>query len=189
MLVGDKVKNNRETLEMMIQLLETKGIANAGIADHMRQMLRRDGTETLHVKHEPELLAKRLIGHQPVAYIAGPMTGIKYLNFPAFDKAKQEVESKGYKVISPADLDRNTPGVIDPMSLPENTDWSQSIFGGELIDAIDRDIEAIKQCDIIYMLKGWENSKGAKAERYLAEWMGKAVRFEDPALQLEGGGI
>ena len=39
-------------------------------------------------------------------YVAGPMRGKKFFNFPAFDDAKEDLESQGFSVISPADLDR-----------------------------------------------------------------------------------
>ena len=41
-------------------------------------------------------------------YIAGPMSGIKDWNFPAFFKAEAELEALGYKVINPAHNDGAT---------------------------------------------------------------------------------
>lgn len=113
-------------------------------------------------------------------YIAGPMTGYKYFNFPAFDEWKDTLLCRGYNVISPADLDREVG--FDAMKLPEDSDWTKwgDALGEFDLDAcIERDVEAVKKCDIIFMLKGWENSTGAKAEKALAEWMGKEVRYEE----------
>ena len=39
-------------------------------------------------------------------YIAGPMRGYPRFNFDAFDAAQSHLESLGYRVISPAALDR-----------------------------------------------------------------------------------
>lgn len=41
-----------------------------------------------------------------------------------------------------------------------------AFMDGELPDEawLDGDIEMVKRCDIIVMLKGWENSEGAKIE-------------------------
>ena len=36
-------------------------------------------------------------------YIAGPMSGIPYFNFPAFDTAKAFLILQGWDVVSPAD--------------------------------------------------------------------------------------
>jgi hypothetical protein len=48
-----------------------------------------------------------------------------------------------------------------------------------LDDAIDRDVAAIRTCKAIYMLRGWQSSKGANAEKALAEWMGLKVFYQD----------
>lgn len=109
-------------------------------------------------------------------YIAGPMRGIPYFNFPAFDKA-QDLLSAEWVVISPADLDRKTG--FNPTTLPEGYDWKDlSLIGFDLQDAIDRDLAAIKTCDAIYMLDGWQYSNGAKAEKALAEWLGLEVIYQ-----------
>ena len=117
-------------------------------------------------------------------YIAGPMRGIKYLNFPAFDDAKKDLELLGFSVVSPADLDRAIG--FDPEVLGSDYDWKDlNKCNFSLLDAIDRDVNALKTCDTIYMLRGWEGSKGAKAEKALAEWMGLSVIYQDDSDILE----
>lgn len=111
-------------------------------------------------------------------YIAGPMRGIKHFNFPAFDRARDLLESS-WLPISPADLDRSIG--FDETAFPDDYDWidlKKANFS--LNDAIDRDVDAIKACDAIYMLDGWPSSKGAKAEKALAEWLGLEVLYESP---------
>ena len=112
-------------------------------------------------------------------YIAGPMRGIRHFNFPAFDAARDLLTETGWNPISPADLDRATG--FDEKAFPDDYDWIDlKKIGFSVHDAIDRDVEAIKSCDAIYMLKGWENSKGAKAEKAMAEWLGLEIKYEQP---------
>ena len=116
-------------------------------------------------------------------YIAGPMRGIRHFNFEAFDAAKQALEEDGFEVVSPADLDREEH--FHPENLPDDYDWSTVPDDFSLSDAIDRDVSAIKTCSHIYMLKGWEASKGATAEKSLADWMGLTVhyQYQPPVIQ------
>ena len=117
-------------------------------------------------------------------YIAGPMRGKPFFNFPAFDQAKEVMEAKGFSVISPADLDRQIG--FDPELLGSDYDWNDlNKCKFSLMDAIDRAVAALKKCQAIYMLKGWESSKGAKAEKALAEWMGLSVLYQDEEDVLE----
>lgn len=119
-------------------------------------------------------------------YIAGPMRGIPLFNFPAFDAAKAYLaEHWGFIPVSPADLDRGAG--FDPSTLPADYDWQDlQKIGFSLQDAIDRDVAELKTCEVICMLEGWQNSKGAKAEKAIAEWMGRTVLyFHDGAVQFE----
>lgn len=101
-------------------------------------------------------------------YLAGKMTGVEAFNFPAFDAARDALMAQGYEVVSPADLDRAIG--FDPT---KNT-----LDGFDKLAAIRRDIEAIIECDAIYMLRGWENSVGATAEFHLARWLGKVLMYQ-----------
>lgn len=112
-------------------------------------------------------------------YIAGPMRGIKHFNFPAFDAAKERLLLEHYhaEIISPADLDREIG--FDETAFPADYDWIDlKKIGFSIADAVDRDVAAIKRCTAIYMLNGWEKSKGACAEKALAEWLGIEVMYE-----------
>ena len=108
-------------------------------------------------------------------YIAGPMRGKRWFNFPDFDWAKECLTQAGWKVISPADLDREIG--FDVNSLPPDTDWSDvTKLGFDLQAAVQRDVAAICQCDAIFMLHGWSESRGAKAEKAIAEWLSLMVQ-------------
>jgi len=97
-------------------------------------------------------------------YLAGPMRGYDLYNFPAFDKAARALRAKGFKVVSPHELDLETG--FDPAGTLE---------GFSIEDAVRRDAEAITKVDAVYVLPGWQNSKGAKAEAAIATWLGKPV--------------
>lgn len=101
-------------------------------------------------------------------YVAGPMRGIRYYNFPAFDAARESLERDGWEVVSPADLDRDSG--FDPFLMPEDHDWSKLPKGFELRDIIRRDLDALLSCEAIYRLEGWAVSTGARAEWAVAQW-------------------
>lgn len=112
-------------------------------------------------------------------YIAGPMRGYKYFNFPAFDTARDMLKMAGWCAISPADLDRSTG--FDPWKLPEDYDWRDlNKIGFSIEDAIARDTQVLNAVHAIYMLDGWQNSRGARAELAIAEWRGIQVIYQTP---------
>ena len=90
------------------------------------------------------------------------MRGIDQFNFPAFESAEESLLNSGYDVTSPHRLDLEAG--FDPMQ------DSSSFFSEE---CVRRDIEAIFSVDALVFLPGWEGSKGARAERALAEWLEK----------------
>ena len=86
-------------------------------------------------------------------YIAGQMAGLPDLNFPAFYAAEKRLEAAGWKSVNPARFNH--------------------VFGaepkGRLLDAVcESERAAIPHLDAIYLLKGWEKSKGAKRELFVA---------------------
>ena len=85
-------------------------------------------------------------------FISGPMTGLPNLNRAAFDEAEQRLRRAGFSVFNPAKLD------FDP-------GWSDC-------DIAEIDLAALKRCNYIYQLDGWEKSKGASAEWLVAKWCG-----------------
>ena len=111
----------------------------------------------------------------PSVYIAGPMRGKKYYNFPAFDSAAGLFREIGCVVYNPADLDREHG--FDPMQLPDDYNWHlpPQDYGWSLRDCIARDLNAVQECDIIYMLHGFAESVGAMAELHVARWAGKII--------------
>ena len=101
-------------------------------------------------------------------YIAGPMTGMPGLNFEAFDEAQKHLESQGFNVVNPAESGRK---------------WLADHGGRQPneveYEAIMRDcFDAIRKCDAIYLLKGWETSPGAKREASFALIKGLKVEVQ-----------
>jgi hypothetical protein len=117
------------------------------------------------------------IQRKRVLYIAGPMRGIAWFNYPLFDRVAKELREAGNEVISPADEDRRHDG-FDPYANPEYRIADACVFPHQMdFDrTVRRCLEAVLRCDEIVLLPGWENSNGAVAELTLAMWLNKRVR-------------
>jgi hypothetical protein len=87
-------------------------------------------------------------------YLSGPMTGVKDLNKPCFNRYAHALRRKGYRVVNPPELDK-----VDPQRTWEG--------------CLQRDIRFLMDCDRIAVLPGWKKSKGANLEVYI----GKALKY------------
>lgn len=101
-------------------------------------------------------------------YVAGPMTGIPHFNFPAFISMADLLRSEGFDVVSPAELDD-----------PEDRERAMASPDGSPIhyesgktwgDFLARDVKLLSDggFDAVIVLPGWERSKGARLETYVA---------------------
>jgi hypothetical protein len=100
------------------------------------------------------------------------MSGLPELNFPAFDKAAEELRKVGYEVINPAEVDRAL-GI-------DNSDEAQEKAGlAEFNAAMRRDIPLVMRSDGVALLHGWRTSKGANVEVTVAEAIGLKARPVD----------
>lgn len=102
-------------------------------------------------------------------YIAGPMRGHKFYNFPAFDAAEERLRRLGYDVVNPAYLDRMRG--IQPESFPEDWDWHQVPEGFDLKEVALTCLRLVSECDGVLTLRGWTSSRGGAAEYYFASWI------------------
>ena len=120
-------------------------------------------------------------------YLAGKMTGIPMFNFPAFDFWRNVLTADGHTVISPADMDREAG--FDPATLPADWDWDTIPPTFNMDAAMDRDIAGVRRCDAVFLLPGWECSRGAVAKHALAVWCGKAIycEWDLPPSQAQNG--
>lgn len=124
-------------------------------------------------------------------YISGKMTGCPDLNRPAFDAAAKRLREQGHFVINPAELSAMF-GTLEEISesfksyyavmngiLHDELDIALSKQEGLLARSVmDADLAAVRSCDAIYLLRGWENSRGAKKELAEAIKCGLEVRQE-----------
>ena len=62
--------------------------------------------------------------------------------------------------------------VITPFDVNENED--KDTYARKM----GNDIEALLECDAIYLCEGWQNSKGCMAEVEVARIYGKEIMFE-----------
>lgn len=102
-------------------------------------------------------------------YIAGPMRGIPGFNFPAFHDAAKRLRSWGHEVVSPAAHDEGDG--FDFTACTGNEDLAA--LGFSLRDALMWDLAQVAECDAVYLLYGWDRSRGAKAELATAAALGK----------------
>ena len=92
-------------------------------------------------------------------YVSGPMTGIKNLNIEAFEIAEKRLLEIGYDVVNPHKVCEN----VEPKT------WNACMRA---------DIKALMDCDEIYLLAGYSQSRGAMIERDLAKKLGMRVGYE-----------
>lgn len=59
--------------------------------------------------------------------------------------------------------------VLTPLFINAELSWK---------DYMRIDLAMISVCDAVYMMKGWEDSRGAKIEQFFAEINGKEIIYE-----------
>lgn len=104
-------------------------------------------------------------------YLAGPMQGIREFNFPAFDRATAALRKLGYRVISPAEQDRERgfdPAGMDGTTLPESFNMAEVLM---------YDLHMIATlAGGIALLPHHENSKGVAVELAMARALNIPVK-------------
>ena len=89
-------------------------------------------------------------------YIAGPMSGLPDLNYPAFNAMAERLRAHGHHVENPAE---NPP--------PKCESW---------LGYMRMAVAQLATCDAVVMLPGWSKSKGACIEHQLAVGLGLEIR-------------
>lgn len=100
----------------------------------------------------------------PVAYLSGPMTGVKDLNRPLFMAAAQQLRSLGFQVINPA---------TQPPGQQHHEYMRQDL------------LELLAFADVLVALDGWGESVGATVERSVAQVCGLTIADIDDTAALE----
>lgn len=124
-------------------------------------------------------------------YIAGKMRGLEYYGFDAFLSAEAELLERRVietedgelveitEIINPARIELDNG--FDPYALPEDHDWDSVPPGHTMEEYMARDLPLVMKSDAVYLLPGWQSSKGAVAEAAVAVACGKMVIEERPA--------
>lgn len=113
------------------------------------------------------LIDKTSIGatHPRRIYLSGPMRGYPDSNKLAFARATADLRAAGHFVYSPGENDDN----FEKLGIVIN---ERTVF--------EADTQYIcRHADAIAMMPGWEGSKGARAEKALAEALGLEVVYLD----------
>ncbi|POU03601.1 nucleoside 2-deoxyribosyltransferase [Escherichia sp. ESNIH1] len=92
-------------------------------------------------------------------YIAGPMSGLPDFNRPNFHFMEMMLSCEGHTVLSPAMLP-------DGLTQPQYMDICLAM---------------LRCAEAIFLLRGWEESAGALAEKALAEKLQLEIIYQDGA--------
>ena len=105
------------------------------------------------------------------------MRGIPEFNFPAFHVAAAKLRAQGHFVFSPAERDNLHYGTdISKGNATGDEKISIKEHGFSLREALGADLAYIcAEAEAIALLPGWENSKGARAEKATADALGLEV--------------
>lgn len=96
---------------------------------------------------------------QPKCYISGPMTGLPNFNKRSFEEAAQALREAGWFVYSPVENDAEVGIELDGCKGTEPFDFKK---------AMQRDLWQVCDSNAVIVLPGWEHSKGAKIEVFVA---------------------
>lgn len=108
-------------------------------------------------------------------YVGGPMRGRPMFGFDVFDAVAAHCRNvKKWRTWNPADHDRGT--------WPEIETWPGFAAGDvdqcpafDLAEAMRWDLVKVAQSEHLVLLPGWEESSGARHERYVAEVTGSTI--------------
>jgi len=97
-------------------------------------------------------------------YISGKISGIEDIAYNNFEKAEKEISQMDDNIFFNIQI-------INPMKLPHlhTRTWEKYMV---------EDLKALLECDTIYMLKNWNESKGATIERQLALQLGFNIIYQ-----------
>jgi len=113
-------------------------------------------------------------------YVAGKMQGLPHFNFPAFNAVTAHLRSIGHEVFNPAERDTQKYGEEIAASETGSLEDTKAL-GFSLNEALEADTQWIcRNAEAVALLPGWETSKGANAEKALAEALGVQVFYIVP---------
>ena len=111
----------------------------------------------------------------PKIYLSGPMTGIKHYNAPAFNDAEMLFRAYNWNdIINPIKLDDPDPYTEEHRTGVWECKHRNRYLRRDLMLLADPQSKITH----IYMLQGWEKSRGARLEKKIAEELGLHVVFQ-----------
>lgn len=143
----------RSRAQIMQALQMTGSVVDRVLSELMlRKQIRRvsQGVYAMPSKHDRPI--RRI-------YLAGPMSGLPELNFPAFHRMAARLRAQGYEVVNPAEINANP-----------DAEW---------LECMRADIKQLVDCDTVAVLPGWSASRGASLEVDLARRLGFNVVWAD----------
>ena len=102
-----------------------------------------------------------------VIYVSGKITGTSEYG-DRFSAVEDKLIAEGYEVLNPV----RTGKWLERYLEPEKPTWVQYMKHA---------IAAMMQADYIYMMSGWNQSKGARLERFLARVLNYNIIYEEQA--------
>lgn len=97
-------------------------------------------------------------------YLSGPITGIQNYNIAEFKKYEKKFKHLNFEVVNPHKLFSKEE--VDEIN--KAYDEKKITFEEYHSYFMKRDIKEMMNCDFIAVLDGWEKSKGANIEVYIA---------------------
>jgi len=142
--------SNNDTIDVEIMHDNTSG-GTKELYARPGKFLGIDGPE------EDKRILERM-NKQTTIYLSGPMSGLPDYNSAEFAKYAEIYRQQGFRVLSPPELDAG--------------DWSK-----DYAFYIKRDIEVLVKEHVsrIYLLPGWQDSRGARLEHHIAELLGIGI--------------
>jgi len=97
---------------------------------------------------------------KPAVYISGKITGLDYQQaFANFERAEKFLIEQGFEPVNP----------MKKVSEQEGKTWKEYML---------EDIAMLWDCDAIYLLSNWTDSRGAKIEYVIARQLELKIVFE-----------
>lgn len=103
---------------------------------------------------------------QPRCYVCGPMTGLPEFNQHSFNRAAAMLREAGWFVYNPVENDAEAGIALTGLDGSEEFDFKK---------AMQRDLWQVCDSDAVFVLPGWEESKGAGIETHVAEQVGVPI--------------
>ncbi len=120
--------------------------------------------------------------NQPYWYLAGPMSGLPGYNFAAFHKAAGALRAQGYNIINPAELNHEIMRAVSRHMTKAGKELNSVLTKHGIKvpswdDCLKRDLDIVSDhnCIGIICIDGWELSRGAQFETYVANKWGKPI--------------